>query len=136
MEKKYSFFFSVKLEFTIQLSPVMHHLSQDSSYFPQIEALSHWQFINSNSHFQVFWDHRRRTTGLSHIHCHQLTINTRLKKKKKLDSLSFHESTSLFSLVWPIWSEQNIRFLPKWRLRFKQERTPGFNDLGNWESSF
>ena len=73
-------FFSVELEFTVVLSPVMHHLPQYSSYFPQIGALGHWQLINSNSHFQLFPAHRRRTMGLSHIHGHQLIINTRLKK--------------------------------------------------------
>lgn len=68
----------VELEFTIQLLPTTPCLTQNSSHFPPIWALGCWQFIKCYSYFQVFRAPRSRAGGLSHIHCHQLAINTRL----------------------------------------------------------
>lgn len=58
----------------------------------------------------------------------QQALKKQKKKKTKLNSLSFHQSTSLLSPVGPIWSAQNtVSFLPKRRIKLKQERTPGLS---------
>lgn len=105
MEKKCSFFSVLNLNSQYNSLP-LPRCPQYSRHFPQIWALGCWQFINCCSHFQVCQAHRSRAGGLSHIHCHQLAINTGVFLFVLLDSLSFHKSTSLFSPVGPIWSRQ------------------------------